>query len=280
MAPVVVLPDTVESAPSPGWVEGAGPVLLIAGATPREAFVVFPERSDTLATDATFDPASVAGRRATLFARAGRLGEATLGRRFATGSSECPEWPRVELTGTGGARAVGPWSVAFVDGSVEAVPADSIGALPGGDSLRLATEIVRLAGTLEDAAGTPFAGLPFAIRAAHRFPIGDGRQGVIADVVRRISLEADPREEHTLLIAERDTSDAPGRYRLAYHERTAGPEESVVSSGPLAIVALGEERRLTAVLIREDLNGVAYSLLQRADDGTWHVRWTSAYAGC
>jgi hypothetical protein len=95
-----------------------------------------------------------------------------------------------------------------------------------------------------------------------------------------VNQEADPQEEQTLLIAERDSSAAPDRYQLAYAERSFGKEEQVSTSELVAAVRLGSNGPPTLVVARDGENGLAYALRERTGARQWRVRWTSELAKC
>jgi hypothetical protein len=127
------------------------------------------------------------------------------------------------------------------------------------------------------------------VRTASHFSPAPGVVAVVAELVRKLNQEANPLEEHTLLVAERDSSDAQARARVAYWERTAASEERVVTTDVLAAAAFdsASPSRVGLVLAREGFDAVSYALLERsptpaAERGTsrrWRVRWTSA-RGC
>jgi hypothetical protein len=81
------------------------------------------------------------------------------------------------------------------------------------------------------------------------------------------------------LIAERDTTAAPGRYSPQYSERVSGPEETVEATDLLAMVLLGTQRRPTLVVARDSGDGSSFALIERIA-GQWQRRWASVYAGC
>ena len=90
--------------------------------------------------------------------------------------------------------------------------------------------------------------------------------------------EANPQEEQTLLIAERDSGSTSGPYRLVYAERTSGLEEKVTT--PEVIGAARYSGRPALIVARDNESGVAYAILERAASGHWEVRWTSRPATC
>ena len=172
------------------------------------------------------------------------------------------------------------WSVAFVHGRVQPVALDSIESLARPDSARLAADVTRLASMLPDDTSRTFQGIPFAVRSAYRFPVANGVQGVVADVVRRLNQEANPLEQHTLLVAERSAADPQARFHTVFHERSAGSEETLETSDVLAVLRYGSPVRTAIVLLREGLETSAYELLERDPSGHWRQRWVSVHTGC
>lgn len=278
--PVAVMPAT-------GWEPALGPVLAIASAeSPARAMLVSPLYPDGSIEDTTvFDLSPARGLALDLFTRAGKVGEATLappGDRAAAlpaGDPEaCPAWPEVPLTIAGG--AVPPvWTVAVERGHATPIPLDSVEAFSRADSLRLTAELTRLASALGTDTGRTFAGLPFAVRRLRRFEV-DSSRVVVADLSRTINSEADPRAEHTLLVAERDLRDPASRWTAVWHDRASGPEETVQTTNLLGALRAGRDGPVVLVLAREFADGARFSLLQRERPNHWRERWRSAYVGC
>ncbi len=116
------------------------------------------------------------------------------------------------------------------------------------------------------------------IRAAHLFTPPAGRATVIAEIVRRVNVEANPREETLLLIAERETPTA--EWRVGYSERASGDEVNVERATPLAAVSLRPQGLPTVVIERTGADWVTYAFIQRSGDGVWQESWESAHSGC
>jgi hypothetical protein len=248
--------------------------------------VVSPQDADSTRADSVrVDDSTLRGLTLELLSRSGAAGEARVvavgGTEWTHSRGACTEWPSARLRPvSGGAPPVNVnWTVAFAKGRVEPVPLDSIEALPRPDSARLAADVTRLASALPNDTARAFRGVPFSVRRAYRFAI-PGAAALAADVVRTLNLEASPLEQHTLLIAERDSGDTDGRYRTVYYERRAGAEEAVESTDVLAAVRFRAPPRLALVLVREGAETSAYALLERYAPGRWRVRWTSARTGC
>jgi hypothetical protein len=278
------VPPPADSAPpsaSSGWDPGLGPVLWVAGAAPGEAVAVFPEFTDSTLTDTTtFDASAVGPADVELFTREGSVGRARLALTGARpkAASECTAWPtaRVERVGTGPA-----WGVAFPAGRAAAVPLDSIEDNAPADSALLAAAVTRLAAGLPGDTAPMFRGLPFFVRSARRFSPAPGVEAVVAQLVRKVNQEANPREEHIMVVGERAAGGpANAPYSAAYVERVSGMEETIEASDVLAAVRLGPGRTPTLVIGRDYGDGMVYALLERGDDGRWRLRWSSAYAGC
>jgi hypothetical protein len=273
------VPGRLDSAAAPvsnnGWNMGAGPVLLVAGPSPDEALVFFGPAIDGVG--APLDTGAVDQATATLFGRDTSRFTATLELPAGNDNAECRVWPLRNLHATGGG---GAWSVGFVSENVTSIPLDSVDALPARDSMALVAEASRLASTVTTNTSPAFEGLRFSAHDIRRFEIAPGVQAIAAHLIRRVNQEANPQEEQTLLIAERDSAAPPGRYQLAYAERSFGHEEQVSSSELVAAVRLGPSGPPTLVVAREGENGLAYALLERTGPHQWRVRWTSELAKC
>jgi hypothetical protein len=258
-----------------GWNLGAGPVLLVAGPSPDEALVFFGPAIDGVA--APLDTGAVDQATATLFGRDTSRFTATLELPAGNDNAECRVWPLRNLHAAGGG---GAWSVGFVSQSVTPIPLDSVDALPARDSMALTAEASRLASTATANTSPVFQGLRFSAQAVRRFEVAPGVQAMAAHLIRRVNQEADPQEEQTLLIAERDSTAPAGRYQLAYAERSFGHEEEVTSSELVAAVRFGPNGPPTLVVARDGESGLAYALLERTGPRQWRVRWTSGLAKC
>ena len=263
-----------------GWSPEAGPVLLVQDESgPLRALVVFPDFTDSTLTDTTtFDLAPVRGMTADLFSRGGVVSRgATLAPASENEHDDgCTGWPPARVAAPGGA-APAAWTIGFVAGRAQPLALDSLAGMATRDSARFAADVARLASGLPDGGGSEFRGLPYVVRSAYRFTIAPGTEGLVADLMRRVNQEANPRMEHLLLVGEREGGD---RWQPAYHERTAGAEETLEVSDILGGVIVGDPARPTLVMARDYGDGTAYALLERTGPRSWRVRWSSAYAGC
>ncbi len=220
-----------------------------------------------------------------LFARHGRVGTAKLSAQ-ADGnfSGSCTTWPTAHVNTTDGPPP--DWSVAFTVGHATALPMDSVPVLSEADSAKRAADVARVASALANDTAQSFRGVPFSLRDAHRFTLPSGDTVIAAEVVRRLNQEANPEEEHILIVMERDTAPGPNRgpppYVAVYSERTSGPEDDVETDEVLAGVLLGRGPRAvpTIVLARDYGDGNSYTLIQRTAPHQWRARWSSAYVGC
>ena len=260
--------------PTNGWEVAAGPVLLVAGPSPDEALVFFGAGGGATAS---LDTGAVDQATATLFGRDTSRFTATLELPAGNDNTDCRVWPLRNLHARG---AGGAWSVGFVSPNVTPIPLDSVDALPARDSMALAAEASRLASTVTMNTSPAFQGLRFTAHDIRRFAVAPGVEALAAHLTRRVNQEADPQEEQTLLIAERDSSTPPGRYQLAYAERSFGKEEQVSTSELVAAVRLGSNAPPTLVVARDGENGLAYALLERTGPHQWRVVWTSELAKC
>jgi hypothetical protein len=252
------------------WEGSAGTVLLIRDDSLTRA--IYPTLTQ-LDSTAVLDEDLVRGFTADAVAAEGAAGSLRI-RGFAPIDEECAVWPAVALS----ADSTRSWAVAFQRGVASPIVLHPIESLPSADSARLAAQLTRLAALLPNDTSRAFRGLPFVIRAAHRFSSQNGFEAVVAEVLRRVNVEANPREETLLVIAERD---APGgEWRVVYSERASGDELHVQRATPLAAVNLGPQKLPTVVIERTGADWVTYALLQRSRDAVWRESWESAHSGC
>lgn len=256
--------------PTRQWENSAGTVLLVRDDSLTR--VIYPTVRQ-LDSTAVLDEALVRGFVAEAMAADGAAGSIRV-RGFSPIDEECAVWPAVVLS-TDSAR---DWSVAFQRGVSTPIALRPIDSLASADSARLAALLTRLAASLPNDTARAFRGLPFVIRAAYTFTPMPGVESVVTEIVRRVNVEANPREETLLLIAERDR--ASGEWRVAYSERASGDEVHVERATPLAAVKLGATALPTLVLERAGADWVAYAFIQRHGDGRWRESWESAYSGC
>lgn len=216
----------------------------------------------------------------TLYGREGVLGERVLAQLAMPLEASCPEWPTGRLSPRlqdSAAATPRPWRLALPSGVADAVPLDSIEAMPARDSALLAATLTRLASGLAEDSASPFRGLPFRVTRAFRSQsVTDAF--VMGEMVRRVPQEDRPLEERVFVMVSAPSPDAT-RWRIAWHERVAGREEEVIATEPLAVVQVGDPRHLVVFLGRDDGSGTALALLERVN-GRWRVRWESPVTGC
>jgi hypothetical protein len=268
-----------------GWDASAGPVLLVAAERPDAAIVVFPDvQGEHAAAELRFDTTALHGAVTTLISRAGTTSTATLGDRTTPGEEEdCVGWPMLHVASPSGVPV--PWTVGLISARLAPVPLDSVGSLSPTDSAALVAEVARLASTVPvRQAAARLRGLPFSVQGVQRFRAGPGVDAIVAQVVRRVHEEANPLEERTLFIAERDSArqqeQRTGRYSVVFHERAVGREETLAGSEILAALTPQNTLRPMLVVARESEGGVRYLLLERAGPRAWKVKWTSALVRC
>jgi hypothetical protein len=237
--------------------------------------VVLPEATDS--TVASFQGISppISGLTFDLFGRGGRSGSpvAALSLPPAGTKQECYSWPLAKLQ-----SARSNWRVGFASGRVHAILLDSIEAIPSADSAALAVSLAQTAATLPFASDPTFRGLPFRVRSAYTFRL-DSVDVVIADVVRSVNEEANPRLEHLFLIGERPAKTS-NKYNLGYYSRTAGAEESTQATEILTAMEIGPAKRPAIVVNIEYDDGGKLGLIERTGYGQWRATWKSAYTDC
>jgi hypothetical protein len=258
--------DSVAVARASNWNTSAGPVLLVAGDTPSNAFVVVPDSLSAAATLAALPhPADV-----TLFSRSGTVQTAEL--PDAPDAGGCPSATLI------GAPPPRPWNVGFIGGVVSPLAVDSSESIPRADSAALVVWMNRLASALPNDPAGRFSGLPFVVRSLWRFTLPSGAPVVLAGLTRQINQEATPLQENTFLIAEQSPSDSS--YSTVYSERSYGAEETIQNIDVLASALLGPARTPTIIVLRDFGDVNAFGLIERGDDGHWRARWTSGRRHC
>jgi hypothetical protein len=210
-----------------------------------------------------------------LFNRAGKVDSTrVLPQKIAADTTrDCSAWP------VGRTQSANPdWRVGFVRGNVRAIPLDSIGSLPSADSAMLAASLAQTAATLPVSSDPTFRKLPFRVQSAYTFRL-DSVEVVIADIVRALNEEANPRIEHLLLIGERPAG-TKGKYAVGYFSRIAGPEETMQATEVLAAVRIGVSKSPAIVVGVDSEEGVQLGLIERTGPGQWRPTWKSAYTTC
>ena len=257
-----------------GWIRSAGPALLVQGETRNEAIVLLPTEGDTVAVT-RLRVLGNQGAEVTLFGRGGTRLTAQLGAPPPTLNAECRLWSLRAVHGEG---ADNTWAVGFVGGQIMPLALDSVDILSSRDSLALAAEASRLASAVTATTAPSFQGLRFTAHEIRRFEALPGVQALVAHMVRKVNQEANPQEEQTLLIAERDSGVTAGPYQLVYAERTHGLEETTTM--PEVIAGVRIAGRPTLVVARDSDAGVAYTLIERTGPHRWRIRWTSVLTRC
>ena len=269
----VVSPSVPTS--STNWDVDAGPLMLVSLGSTDSAAVVLPEISDSTIASIQGNSARLAGLVFDLFGRGGQAGRSTAVTplRSANAKRECYAWPLAAVQTTGS-----EWRVGFAGGHVQAIKLDSIEAMSSTDSAALAASLAQTAATLAVASDPTFRGLPFRVRSAYTFRLASVNV-VIADVVRSVNEEANPRLEHLLIIGERPVGTT-GKFNTGYYSRTAGAEETTQATEVLAAVEIGSSRRPAVVVNIENDDGRQLGLIERTAPGQWHSIWRSAYTDC
>jgi hypothetical protein len=236
--------------------------------------VLLPTEDDSVA-EARLNALRAEDAEVDLFGRGGTRLTAQLGTPPPTVDAECRVWPLRAVRGGGTDNA---WAVGFVGGQVASLPLDSVDVLSPRDSLMLVAEASRLASAVTAVTAPSFQGLRFTAHDIRRFEAAPGVQAIVAHMVRKVNQEANPQEEQTLLIAERDSGVTTGPYKLVYAERTHGLEETTTM--PEVIAGARIRGHPTLVVARDSDEGVAYSLLERTGLGQWRISWTSGLTRC
>lgn len=256
------------------WDLEAGPLMVLALGDGDSVGIVLPQATDSSmpSQELTAPPSDLT---VDLFGRGGKIASAVAATPVtrAVGAGECRSWPAGRIR-----PARSGWRVGFTTGRVAGIPLDSIEGMSGVDSAALANAITENVASLASASDSDFDGFPFRVRSAYTFRT-DSIAGVIADVVRSVNEEANPRLEHLFVIGERPAKST-SKYRVAFFSRTAGAEEAAEITELLAVVLVGPGKRPAAVVNIEYDEGGKLGLLERTGPGQWRFRWRSAYTGC
>jgi hypothetical protein len=257
------------------WNVDAGPVMIVSRASGDTIAIVLPEATDSTIESLQGVSPPMSGVTFDLFGRGGRIASSVgvLLLPPVDLKQECDSWPLAKLR-----SAHSNWRVGFSSGRVHAIVLDSIEAMPSADSAALAASLAQMAATLPIVSDPTFRGLPFRVRSAYTFRL-DSIDAVIADVVRSVNEEANPRLEHLLIIGERPAGTR-GKYNLRYFSRTAGAEESTQATEVLAAVQIGAEKRPAIVVNIEYDDGGKLGLIERTGPDEWRATWKSAYTDC
>ena len=251
-----------------------GPALFIQGENRNEAIVLFPAETEGTG-DSQLAALADSSADVALFGRGGARMMAKLGGAATSADAECRLWPLRSIHGDGTDNT---WAVGFMTMQVAPLALDSIEVLSSRDSLALAAEASRLASAVTATTSPSFQGLRFAAHDVRRFEAAPGIQAIVAHLIRKVNQEANPQEEQTLLIAERDSGVTTGPYQLVYAERANGLEETTTT--PEVIAAVLVAKRPTLVIARDGDEGVSYAFLERAGPRQWRIRWTSGLTRC
>ncbi len=248
---------TMASSPAVDWVDELGQVLVVPADTEGTGMVIFP------------DAPTVGLLSSSALTLIGTNGDSSSTRAAlaVSDSQVCGEAPTVRF----GEGNPGPWSIGLLGKHVSPLRSDSLSGLPSRDSLRLSVALARLASSIPMDPASRFKALPFVVIGARQFE--DGKRSTIAThLVRRLPQESAPLEEHTFLIAERDSSGTTvPEWTLMYHQRSEGSEESVEQYELLSAVR-GRQTTLLVIARHRDTQSV-YEVLERSPSGTWRSRW-------
>jgi len=257
------------------WNAEAGPVVIVSNGSSDTAAVVFPEATDSTIGSFQGITPPISELTFDLFGRSGRVGSSIAATPLPSldTSQECHSWPLAKLR-----SSRSNWRIGFPSGHVHAIRLDSIEAMSSTDSAELAASLARTAATLPTATDPTFRGLPFRVRAAFTFRL-DSVDVVIADVVRSVNEEANPRLEHILLVGEKPAT-VSDKYNVGYYSRTAGAEESTQATEVLTVVQVGRAKHPAVVVNIEYDDGSKLGLIERTALGQWRATWRSAYTDC
>ncbi|MFN2601264.1 MAG: hypothetical protein ABR582_00750 [Gemmatimonadaceae bacterium] len=261
--------------PATGWDSVAGSFMVIRGTDSIVAAVVLPGLTDSLLNSTKhFELGALANATLDLFNLQGFVGSSTL--RIASQPAEaagCLAWPEGQIASAVPAQ----WTIGLEAGRVKGIKVVPIDATKGKDSTTLIADVLSVVSQLPLGGDAAFKGIPFSVRNAYRLATPE-TLAIVAEVVRKINEEANPREEHVLIIAERRSTIVP--YQLAFHMISAGAEESLQTTDLLAAIKVVKTGRLAFVVSLDYEDGGKLGLLEKVSDSNWQLIWKSAYTGC
>lgn len=171
------------------------------------------------------------------------------------------------------------WSFALDSGIAKSIGIAGLDDLLPRDSSAMIVRLRKLAGTIpEDSVSSTFRGLPVVIRDAWRVMTPEGTPVWITLSTRSLGTESNPRLELLTMIAEPDGT-ARDAYRIAWSRRESGPEDKVVGADLLAAFTL-RGTRMALAMSRTGDHGDEIEIIDRAQPGSWRLRWSSTALGC
>lgn len=272
--------DSVEPAPAPiTWDTAAGLVFAVSAGAPGQAHLIDASYSQRHRLDTLRMPsARVDGLELELFAGGDTVGTVRVAALGEVTSTQCVSWPVADLAPLSSGAALREWRVAFPRQRVSALAFDSLPVLTSRDSASRTVAIARAASRVDGDTAVAFRGRPYVVRQANGVRL-DGTLVILAEVVRTVQQEANPLQEHLVLVLER-SAGTDSTFVERYHERSIGLEEH---AGSIELLAAFRVTRtgVPALLLRHDAeNGMSFVLLERRASGEWYSRWTSAIADC
>lgn len=258
-----------------GWDSVAGSFIVMPGSDSIDAAIVLPGLTDSLLSSTKhFELNGLENTALDLFSLQGFIGSSILhvSSQLAE-TADCLTWPEGRLTGGVPAQ----WRVGFEAGRTRGIEVVPIDAMHGRDSTTLIADVLEAASHLPQGGDAVFKGIPFSVRNAYRLVVPEPAV-IVAEVVRKINEEANPREEHVLVVAERRSG--AGGYRVTFHMISAGAEESLETTDLLAVIKVVKTNRLALVVSFDYEDGGKIGLLEKVSEDTWQLIWKSAYTGC
>ena len=277
--PVPVLSPSV--AELTGWPAGLGRLMVLRLAASEDALrLVVPELGDRRFADSALsmrvgDSVAVAllGHRGKVADARARLTD------MEAGTGSCVTWPSVEIAGAQSGRpvAVTSWRVAMEADSVSPIKVDSLSGMTAEDSTRVANAIHSILKDVPARTDSTLRGLAFSILRAYSLQSGS-RSIVIAELSRKTSSEADPREQRLFVVGEKNADEQA--HSMVYSQDATGPADVAPVTDLLAVVVSRASGTPILVVGMEGRSGMSLQLIQRVGRRQWRRSWTSAVNFC
>ncbi|HUR91271.1 MAG TPA: hypothetical protein VMY38_01210 [Gemmatimonadaceae bacterium] len=263
-----------------GWPAGLGRALVLRLAAPKDALrLVVPELGDGRFADSALSVRVGDSLSVSLIGHRGKVGDARVRVTDAeVGTGSCVTWPSVEMAVAGAARrSAAVWRVAMESDSLTPIAVDSLAGMSSLDSAALTNAIHSVLRDVPALTDSTLRGLPFSILRAYSLRAG-GRSIVVAELSRKTSSEADPREQRLFVIGERNADEQA--HSMVYSQDATGPADVAPVTDLLAAVVARASGRPILVVGVEGRSGMRLQLIQRVGRRQWRRSWTSVVNFC
>lgn len=257
-----------------GWDSTAGSFIAVpAPNDSADAAVVLPGLTDSiLGSTKQFELNALENAPLDLFSLRGLIGHGAL-RVSSQPAEPAGCWPGAQISGS----APTEWKIGLESGRAKGLKVDPISETQSKDSAALTADVLEATSEIPERDDPAFKGIPFSVRNAYRVTIPESSV-IVAEVVRKINEEANPREEHVFMVAERRSPT--GLYHLTFRRKSAGREESLETIDLLSVIEIVKTSKPALIVSFDYEDGRRLGLIERFSESAWRLVWKSAYASC